>query len=88
MGHVHEVGLCEVHITKQCSRTVCASVRMLLYRIMLGKFMVPKADLSFIFDVPVSIPNTGVSDILHYFQPIARKYICGTEKRTLFEPRL
>lgn len=73
MGHVHEVGLCEVHIRKQCSPAVCFAVRMLVYGIMLVKSMVPKADLSFIHDVPDSNPNTGISDILHYFQPIAKK---------------
>lgn len=67
MGHVHEVGLCEVHVRKQCSATVCFAVRMLV------KSVVPKAHLSFIHDVPDSNPNTGVSDILHYFQPISKK---------------
>lgn len=40
---------------------------------MLVKFMVPKAELSFILDVPDSNPDTGVSAILHYFQSIAKK---------------
>jgi hypothetical protein len=63
------------------------SVRMLVYGIMPVKFVVPKANLSFIFDFPDSNPNTIVSDILHYLQQIARKvYTCLTF--TWFEPRL